>query len=161
MWNCCRYHVVVLHCIVSRLAMCHSRVFSLEILEVLSRCKDFALTKMSSWVSHAWNICLRKKCVDVRLLSISCSFLSFHSLAFSDVSQSCVQSRELGGPQKVQGFTLTQMYPRVSHAWKTNLHKKCVDVRLLSISCSFLALHRLAFSNVPQSRFQSRDLGGP
>ena len=61
-------------------------------------------------------IFLREKCVGVKLLSISCSCVTLHSLAFSDVSQSRVQSRDLGGPQKVKGFTLTQMFSRVSHA---------------------------------------------
>ena len=35
MWDRCRYHVVFFHCIISRLAMCHSRSFSLGILEIL------------------------------------------------------------------------------------------------------------------------------
>ena len=37
MWDRCRYHVVFFHCIISRLAMCHSRVLSLGILEILKR----------------------------------------------------------------------------------------------------------------------------
>ena len=37
MWDRCRYHVVFFHCIISRLAMCHNRVFSLGILEILKR----------------------------------------------------------------------------------------------------------------------------
>ena len=39
MWDCFRHHLVFFHCIVLRLAMCHSRVFSLGILEILKRCK--------------------------------------------------------------------------------------------------------------------------
>ena len=98
-------------------------------------------------------IFLREMCVDVRLLSISYSFVLLYRLAFSDVPRSRVQSRDLGGPQQVQGFAPTKMSSRVSHAWKIHLCEKCVDGRLLSISRSFLLLHRLAISNVPQSRF--------
>ena len=39
MWDCFRHHLVFFHCIVLGLAMCHSRVFSLGILEILKRCK--------------------------------------------------------------------------------------------------------------------------
>ena len=42
--------------------------------------------KMSSRVSHGWKIFLGVKCLDVRKLSISCSFLLLHRAAFSDVS---------------------------------------------------------------------------
>ena len=38
MWDRCRYHVVLFHCIILRLGMCHIRVFSLGILEILKRC---------------------------------------------------------------------------------------------------------------------------
>ena len=38
MWDCCRYHVLYFHCMISRLAMCHSRVFSILILETLNKC---------------------------------------------------------------------------------------------------------------------------
>ena len=37
MWDRCGYHVVFFHCIISRLAMCHNRVFSLGILEILKK----------------------------------------------------------------------------------------------------------------------------
>ena len=37
MWHRCRYHVVFFHCIISGLAMCHNRVFSLGILEIFKR----------------------------------------------------------------------------------------------------------------------------
>ena len=51
------------------------------------------------------------------------------------------------------------MFSRVSHALKIYLREKCVDETLLSISCSFLPLHPLAFSAVPKSRFESWGLG--
>ena len=60
MWDCCWYHVVFYHCIVSCLAMWHSRIFSFEIL---NRCIVLR-------VSYAWNLFLRKNCVDVRFLCI-------------------------------------------------------------------------------------------
>ena len=40
---------------------------------------------------------------------------------------------------------------------KKSVRVKCVDVRLLSISCTFLLLHRLVISKVPYSHFQTFD----
>ena len=112
--NCFRNHVVFFHCIVSRLVMCHSRVFSLGFLEILNRC--------------------------IVLPSLKCP---------GDASQSRFQSR-------VSSFrTLEKMSPRVYNARKIFLHEKCVDVKLLWISCSFLPLHHLAFSSFPQSHFKA------
>ena len=147
MWYCCRYHVVF-HCIVSYLAMFHNLVFS-------QQAHNFALSKMFSRVSHGWKICLREKCVDVGLLSISCNFLPLHRLAFSDVPQSRFESRDPGSPQQVHNFASFEIFWRVSQAWKISLREKCVDVILLSISCSFQSLRRLALSYVSQSHFQS------
>ena len=101
-------------------------------------------------------IFLREKCVDVRLLSISCSVVLLHRLAFNDVPQSRFQSKNLGDPQKLRGFALFKMSSQVSHARIIFQSENCVGVRLLSITCSFVLLHRLAFSDVPQWLFQSR-----
>ena len=73
---------------------------------------------MSSRESHAWKISLREKCVDVRLLSISCTLLPLHDLAFSDVSQSRFQYLDLGNSQQVHSFALSKMCSRVSDAGK-------------------------------------------
>ena len=148
MWYCCRYHVVFFHCIVPCLAMFHNRVFS-------QQAHILALSKMFWRVSHGWKICLREKCVDVGLLSISCNFLPLHRLVFSDVPQSRFESRDPGSPQQVHNFASFEMFPRVSQAWKISLREKCVDVILLSILCSFLPLHRFAFSYVPGPLFKS------
>ena len=40
---------------------------------------------------------------------------------------------------------------------KKSLRRKCVDVRLLLIACTFLLLHRLVIRNVPKSHFQTFD----
>ena len=62
-------------------------------------------------MSHAWNTFLREKCVDVRSLSISCSFLLLRRLTFSDVSQLPFQSSDLGNPQGLHSFAPLK-YPR-------------------------------------------------
>ena len=99
--------VRLFHCIVSRLATCHSPDFSPRILEILNRCTGFGLSKMSLRESHAWKISLLEKCVDVRLLSISCTLLPLHDLAFSDESQSRFQYLDLGNSQQVHSFALS------------------------------------------------------
>ena len=99
--------------------------------------------------------------MDFGLLKTLCSFLSLHRFEFRNVPQSRLQSQDLADPQQVQGFALSTMSSRISHALITFLRKKCVDVTLLSISCSFLPLHCLAFSHSRQFRFQSRDLADP
>ena len=42
-----------------------------------------------------------------------------------------------------------------------SLHEQCVDMRLLSFSCTVVPFHCLVFSNVPPSRFQAQDLEDP
>lgn len=108
---------------------------------------------MSSRVSHALEIFLREQCVDLRLFSISCNLFPLHRLSFSDVPHSRFQVLDLGDPQQVQGFALPKIPSRLPQALKIFLRKNCVDLRLLSTSCSVVPLHALAFSNVPQWRF--------
>ena len=94
-WDCCRYHVV-LFC---------SRFWSQDLRDS-QQVQDFALSKMSLWVSRAWKIFLREKCLDMRLFLISCSFVPLNRLAFSDVPQTRFQSRDLAHSQQVQSFAL-------------------------------------------------------
>ena len=135
--------------------MFQSPVFSINILEILNRCIIYALYKISPRVSHTWKTFLREKCVYVKLLSISFSFHPLHRLEFSDVPQSRFQSRDLGNPQQVHSFGLSKMSSRVFYVGKIFVRKKRVDARSLSISCPFLVLRHLAFSDIPLSRFQS------
>ena len=65
---------------------------------------------------------------------------------------------DLRDPQQLQGLALPKTSSRMSQAWEISLREQGVDVRLLSISCSVVSLHRLPFSDVPQSCFQARDL---
>ena len=92
---------------------------------------SFALSKMSSCVSNPCQIFLRKKCVAVRILSISCSLLLLHCFGPSKIP--CYQSRDLRSPQQVHSFALSIMISRTSLTGQRFLHKKDVDVRLLSI----------------------------
>ena len=131
--------------------MCHSRVFSILILEILNKCIVLHSLKCargcptlgkyfhvkSSWMWY----CCRYHVVFFHCI-VSCLAM-FHNRVFI---------------QQAHNFALSKMFSRVSHGWKICLREKCVDVRLLSISCCIRPLHRLAFSDVPQSRFESRDL---
>ena len=119
---------------------------------------NFALYKMSPRLSHTWKTFLRENCVDVKLLSISFSFHPLHRIEFSDVPQSRFKSRDLGNPQQVYSFALSKMSSRLFYVGKIFVRKERVDVRSLSISCPFLLLRHLAFSDVPLSRFQSRGI---
>ena len=80
--------------------MCDIRVFRLGILEILNRRKVLLSQKISSRFSNAWKLFLRGKCVLVRLLSISCSVIPLHRFAFSAVSQSRFQARDLTYPYR-------------------------------------------------------------
>ena len=142
MWACCRCHVVFCHCIVSGLAMPHSRILA-------QRVHTFALSKMSSRVYHTWRNVPRKKCVDVRFLWILSTFVLLHPLAFSFVPQSHFHSAGL------QFRPLLNVLPSVPRL-KNISTWRLVDVRFLSISCSFLLLHGLAFTYVPHTHFLSR-----
>ena len=195
---------------VSRLAMCHTRVFSLRMLEIPKRCIVSPFLKCPQ-VSHAKKIFLREKCVDVRLLTTSCTFLRLQLLAVRCVTVAfsvnrCILSPSLkcprGCPTRGKYFYMQTtwmwdccwyhvvfFYCIVSHLAMCHSRlfslgtleilngyivspslkcprecptrgkyfdaESCVDDRLLSISCSFLSLHRLGFSDVSQSRFQS------
>ena len=108
---------------------------------------------MSLRVSHTCKIYLRRNYVDVTLVSKSCSFHPLHGLAISDVTKSRFSSRDLGNSSQAHSFALFKMTSRVSHARKVYLREKCVDVRLLPISCNFLPLYRLAYSDLPKPQF--------
>ena len=158
MWDRCRCHIVFYHCIVSRLAMSHSWVFSLGILEILKRsivspsrkCPRECLTRgthfyvKSAWI---WDHCryhvVFYHCI-VSRLAMS------HSPVFSLEILEILNRSIVSPSRKCSRGCLT----RGTHF----LREKCVDVRSLLISCSFLSLHRLTFSDVPQFRFKSRDL---
>ena len=131
--------------------MCYSRAlarFHSPDLRDPQQLQGLALPKASSRMSQAWEISLREQSVDVRLLSISCSF--FHRI----VSRLAMCHSSVFN-QQVDTFDLAKMCSQVYYAWKIFLREKCVDVRLLSISCSFLPLYHFAFSYILQSHFQS------
>ena len=112
--------------------------------------RGFSLPKLSLRLSHsAW---IRDCCLyHVMLLFCFVSRLAmFHSCAF--------RHGNLGDPEQVQGLPLREMSSRISHTWKIFLHEQCVDLKLSSISCRLVPLHRLSFSDVPPSCFQTLDL---
>ena len=50
------------------------------------------------------------------------------------------EAQDLKDPQMVQGFALPEMSSRVSHAWEIFLGEQCLDLRLISISCSLVPM---------------------
>ena len=77
----------------------------------------------------------------MRFLLIPCSLFPLHSLVFSDVPRLRFQSSNLRTAQEVHSFALSKMSSCVSNPCQIFLRKKCVAVRILSISCSLLLLH--------------------
>ena len=51
MWDCCLFHVVLFHCIVSLSVMFHSRLFRLGIFQIPNRCEDVRLLSIYHVVS--------------------------------------------------------------------------------------------------------------
>ena len=157
MWDICRYHVVLFHCIVPRLAMWHSRIFILGIFKILNRCIISPSQKCPPWCLaqskyfYVKSVCMWDLC-------------RYHVLFYR-----CIVSRLAMSHSPVFSLGILEILNKsmVSHSRKCSrgcltrgthfLREKCVDVRSLLLSYSFLSLHCLTFSDVPQFRFKSRN----
>ena len=110
MWDCCWYHVVFYHCIVSLLVMWQSRIFSLGVLEILNRCivsyslkspcgcltrSKYSYVKSASMWDRCWYHVVFFHCV------VSCLAM-WHSRIFSlgilDILNICILSPSLKCP---------------------------------------------------------------
>ena len=112
MCNCCVDNVGVFYCLVLRLAMWHSCVFSQQM-------HGLALIEKTSRVFHACRIPDER--VRVTFLLISSSLRPLHPLAFLNILSSNFLWRGTY-------LTRAKLFSRVSHAWKIFLLRKCVDV---------------------------------
>ena len=110
--NCCVYIVGVFHCLVLRLAMWHSCVFSQQM-------HSLALFQMTSPVFHACKI--PEECVRVTFLLISSSLRPLHPVSFWNILSSDFVLRGTY-------FTRSKLFSRVYHAWEIFLFRNCVDV---------------------------------
>ena len=110
--NCCVYIVGVFHCLVLRLAMWHSCVFSQQM-------HSLALFQMTSPVFNACKI--PEECVRVTFLLISSSLRPLHPVSFWNILSSDFVLRGTY-------FTRSKLFSRVYHAWKIFLFRNCVDV---------------------------------
>ena len=116
MLDCCRYIVVFFRCIVSRIAMCHSRVFSIRILEILNRCIVLPFSKFPRGcltrvkyinVKGAWMWdCCRYRVVFVHCVvsRLSLCYSRVFSLGILEILNSCIVSPSL----KCSGRCLTR-----------------------------------------------------
>ena len=149
MWGRWRYHVVFFHCMVSRIAMSHSRVFSIGILEFLNKCIVWPSLKcLRRCLTHAKEVYVKSAwvwdCCGYHVL-LFLSYVSRLAMCHSRIFSLGI----LEFLWQVHGSALFKVSRLVSYEGKINWLKKGVDSKLLSKSCSFLPLHRLAFSDVP------------
>ena len=112
MWGRCRYHVVFFHCIISRLAMCHNRVFSLGILEILKRyivspslkCPRGGNTRVKHFYVRCALMWARCRYHVVFIHCILSSLAMFQSHVFSinilEILNRCIISRSIKCPSR-------------------------------------------------------------